>query len=466
MNNFNLKIILMKFEKLNLKAFAFALFVVFTFSCTRPTGKIYPGEHWLRYESPEEAGWSSELLAEAKAYSDSLEVASIMIVYDGAVVNAWGDIERRFMCHSVRKSFISGLFGIHLGTDEIKIEETLEDLKIDDKDSLTFEEKQATVADLLKARSGVYHSAAYETQSMKARRPERGSHLHGTYYYYNNWDFNVLAKIFEIKTGIDVFNAFQKEIAEPLKMNDFRIEDTYFHLELGHSIYPAYPFRMSTRDAARFGLLYLRDGNWKNNQIISREWVKKSRHPWSTNVRKERGYGYLWWIAEDPEMKEYGMYTAAGVGGQYISVFPKADVVIVQRVNTYVGDVVGYDQTTRLYEKILDAKTHKSKRNPVLIRMEDLEKPGYSYNLPEEKWESLKDTYILDDEEYSVYSNAGNNLLLKFPDGQKFFMLPVSDNEFLLEDVELKLFAYYEPEGEVDHLRTEMRDTSFILLPK
>ncbi len=58
------------------------------------------------------------------------------------------------------------------------------------------------------------------------------------------------------------------------------------------------------------------------------------------------------------------------------------------------------------------------------------------------------------------------DLLFKTPEGQKFFILPVSDNEFLLEDVELKLFASYDPEGEIDHLRTEMKDTSFILLPK
>ncbi len=63
-------------------------------------------------------------------------------------------------------------------------------------------------------------------------------------------------------------------------------------------------------------------------------------------------------------------------------------------------------------------------------------------------------------------TNDQGDLLLETPEGQKFFMLPVSDNEFLLEDVELKLFASYEPEGEVVHLRTEMRDTSFILLPK
>jgi len=58
------------------------------------------------------------------------------------------------------------------------------------------------------------------------------------------------------------------------------------------------------------------------------------------------------------------------------------------------------------------------------------------------------------------------DLLFKTPEGQKFFMLSVSDSEFFPEDVELKLFASYEPEGEVDHLRPEMRDKCFIFLPK
>ena len=38
------------------------------------------------------------------------------------------------------------------------------------------------------ARSGVYHEAAAESQSMKDARPDRGSHPPGTFYYYNNWD--------------------------------------------------------------------------------------------------------------------------------------------------------------------------------------------------------------------------------------------------------------------------------------
>lgn len=70
------------------------------------------------------------------------------------------------------------------------------ELGIDDNEPrLTDEEKRATVHDLLKARSGVYHPALYETARMKEKRPPRHSHASGTFWYYNNWDFNVLGTI-------------------------------------------------------------------------------------------------------------------------------------------------------------------------------------------------------------------------------------------------------------------------------
>ena len=74
---------------------------------------------------------------------------------------------------------------------------TLAELGIDDNEpSLTDVEKRATVRDLLTARSGVYHPALYETPGMAAMRPLRGSHLPGTHWYYNNWDFNALGTIY------------------------------------------------------------------------------------------------------------------------------------------------------------------------------------------------------------------------------------------------------------------------------
>ena len=73
---------------------------------------------------------------------------------------------------------------------------SLEELGIDDfEPSLTLEEKQATVGDLIKARSGIYHPALGKSPGMRSMRPKRHSHPPGTFWYYNNWDFNAKMKL-------------------------------------------------------------------------------------------------------------------------------------------------------------------------------------------------------------------------------------------------------------------------------
>jgi CubicO group peptidase (beta-lactamase class C family) len=82
------------------------------------------------------------------------------------------------------------------------------DLGIDDSPpSLTAEEKQATVRHLLQARSGVYHVALAESPAVAAARPPRGSHPPGTFWYYDNWDFDALGTISEQETGAGIFLA-------------------------------------------------------------------------------------------------------------------------------------------------------------------------------------------------------------------------------------------------------------------
>jgi CubicO group peptidase (beta-lactamase class C family) len=224
--------------------------------------EVYPGETWARAEPPEARGWSSEKLQEAQAYADTIDTAAVVVVDDGVVVAEWGETTRKFKCHSIRKSFLSALYGIHAAEGRIDLARTLEELGINDNDSLTAAERQATVAELLKARSGIYHPALYETAAMKARRPRRGSHRPGTFWYYNNWDFNVLGTIFEQETGTNIFEEFQRRVAGPLEMQDFEVADgEYFGGP--ESIHPAYPFRMTARDMARFGLLFLRQGRWR-----------------------------------------------------------------------------------------------------------------------------------------------------------------------------------------------------------
>ncbi|HLK05998.1 MAG TPA: serine hydrolase [Candidatus Acidoferrum sp.] len=302
----------------------------------------FPGTSWTRIAPLKDAGWSQEKLAAARAYADadSIHTSAVMIVQGGKVVDQWGDFDQKIDCYSIRKSLLSALFGIYSAEGAIDINQTLEQMGIDDSpDPLTKEEKQARVVDLLRARSGVYHQVDFETESMQKSRPARGSHAPGTFWYYNNWDFNALGTIFEKKTGLKIGDAFYERIAKPIGMEDFRPSDLfYFGGPL--SIHPAYHFEMTARDMARFGLLYLRHGRWNGKQIVPEAWIEKSSHT-NEMIKSEGadhgGYEYLWWIdyggVHFPEVSLPGIYSARGNGAHYIFIIPTLDMVIVHRTD-------------------------------------------------------------------------------------------------------------------------------------
>ena len=338
-------------------------------TCVTYAGKttgLYPDKNWHKTSTPEQLGWSSEKLAAARAYSKKIGSAAVMIVDDGVVVGAWGDITRKFECHSMRKSLLSALIGIHVEGCHIDMSKTMEELGIDDNEpSLTATEKQATVADLIKARSGIYHPALGESPGMKAKRPKRHSHAPGTFWYYNNWDFNALGRIFEQETGTKIFEEFDRCIAKPLQMEDFKVGDCRYltgdDYDTGElSIHPYYLFRMSARDLARFGLLFLRKGRWRNQQIISAQWVRESTTSHS-RTGPESGYGYMWWtgikggLFPNVRIKDHSFY-ASGFRGQRVIVLPYRNLVIVHRVDTDKSDQSVYSrQIGRLLWLILAA---------------------------------------------------------------------------------------------------------------
>lgn len=338
----------------------------------------FPATHWEKIERPEALGWSSNTLAEAHAYAQSIGSAALLVVHQGQVVDDWGETTKRFNVHSIRKSFLSALIGLCVSSNTIRLTNTLEQLGVDDNEPrLTPTEKQASVADLLKARSGVYHPALYETATMKARRPTRGSHAPGTFYYYNNWDFNALGTIYERAVGLSVFEAFQRHLAGPLQMEDFRLEDTQY-VRGDDSIHPAYVLRMTTRDMARFGLLYLHQGRWRERQIVPADWVAESTRAYSasttTNGVIHAGYGYLWWtdwlgrhlenVALPPDT-----FSARGAGGHYILIAPSLDLVIVHRVDTDKkdGPRVERAQFGKLVKLVLDAMPARAATNQTSV---------------------------------------------------------------------------------------------------
>jgi CubicO group peptidase (beta-lactamase class C family) len=184
---------------------------------------------------------------------------------------------------------------------------------------------------LLEARSGVYHSYVGGTPGMKAEQPARRSHAPGTFWYYNNWDFNALGTIFERQLHAKIGVEFHDRIATPIHMQDFRVEDMYYlrassdPLANDKSIHPAYHFRLTARDLARFGYLYLRRGNWNGMQVVPADWVEESTRSYS-DTNEGAGYGYLWWV------NGFGLsernFSAWGSLGKYLVVIPERDLVV------------------------------------------------------------------------------------------------------------------------------------------
>lgn len=291
--------------------------------------------HGLARVAPESAGWSSEKLAAAADWARQNGSAALLLLQDGKVVFSWGLVGRKFQCHSIRKPFLSALFGIYAARGLIDLDATLADLGIDDlAPRLTPVEKTATVRDLLGARSGVYHEAAAEVQSMRDARPKRGSHTPGTFYYYNNWDFNALGTIFERRTGKRIFDAFEAEIATPIGMTDFSAADCWYSYEPDRSEHPAYCFRMSARDMARFALLYQNNGRWEGRQVIPALWVAESttRHS-LIDPETGLGYGYMWRIIPDLTGLGRAIFHT-GYGVHLMGTIPDRKLVVVHRVDT------------------------------------------------------------------------------------------------------------------------------------
>jgi CubicO group peptidase (beta-lactamase class C family) len=291
----------------------------------------FPEANWERLD-PAASGWSSEKLAKAEAWSRVIHSSAVMVVHRGAVVAEWGDTAAKTPLASVRNSLLSALIGNAVERGQINLAQPIGALGIDDNDpALTEEEKTAMVGDLLKARSGIYHAALFETQEMSVRRPPGFSNKPGEFWYYNNWDFNALGAIYERAVRMSIFDSFEREIARPIGMQDYRSSDGD-HLTGVASIHAAYPIRMSARDLARFALLYLRKGRWQDRQIVPSRWIEESTRAWS-NSGFGPGYGYMWWTGfphgsiKLPE----GSFFAAGTGGQFAFVIPAYDLVVVHR---------------------------------------------------------------------------------------------------------------------------------------
>jgi CubicO group peptidase (beta-lactamase class C family) len=307
------------------------------------------------HSSPEASGLSKTKLAEFTDYlKENSDTTGMIILFEGKVIYEYGNCSEVSYIASCRKSVLSILYGKHVHEGKIDLNETLGHLGVDEDDGLLPVEKLATVDHLITSRSGVFHLPSNDGYDEK-NILERGSVQPGTYFVYNNWDFNVAGHVLELKTGNSIYQEFDEQLAVPLGFEDWDVQKQKKSGDLRKSRYPAYHIYISTRDMAKIGQLMLNEGMWNGQQIVPKAWVQKTTKPVVTaevvNQREglnaaspvQLSYGYMWWIFENLYgLSDFnGAYTASGAGGQFITVIPKRKLVVAHKTKLSLLSQIG-----------------------------------------------------------------------------------------------------------------------------
>lgn len=331
--------------------------------CGAGGGKNEPrpaGEEWPEGDPKEYGLDAGECKTLENFLIDSTHATGVLILGSGKEIFSFGALDRLSYIASCRKSVLAMMYGKYVENGTIDLSKTLEELGVDDIGGLLPIEKKATVFDLITARSGCYHPASNSGDN--TNKPERGTKQPGTYFLYNNWDFNLAGALFEQFTGKDIYDAFYEDIGQYIGLQDWNREVHVKGGDLSVSRYPSYHFHFSTRDMARIGYLMLRHGNWNGRQVVSEDWCKRITTEYSSweevnesyNEEGRYGYGMMWWLFDDKSKENspllHGAYTARGAMGQYITVIPELDMVIAFKTDRIYGRTTSH----KTYLKFLD----------------------------------------------------------------------------------------------------------------
>lgn len=301
-----------------------------------PRGQTFPAAEW-RSSPPAAVGWSNADVEAAMARAKR-SWSSGVLVAGGRVIGQFGDIAAPYETRSMRKSFLNAVAGQLEAEGRLDLSATLDSLGIDDDTPLTEVEKTATVEHLMQSRAGVYLVGAYTVPGDIDDIPPRGTHRPGEAFFYSNWAFNALGTAVEKAGGASIFEMFDRRIARPLGMQDFVAARDGTYRREAVSRHPAYLFDMSSRDRARFGILYGRDGCWNGKRLLSADWIARSVAPVSVNDEGP-DYGLNWWSEAPPQGSGLSrrLFMARGFIAQYILVVPEIDAVLVLSVDMKNG---------------------------------------------------------------------------------------------------------------------------------
>ena len=232
---------------------------------------------------------------------------------------------------SVAKSFTSTLIGIaidegYINSIDDPITDYLPEWKGRDQDNILLKH-------LLAMQSGMDdHPLAgviFSTDMVKysldrdiMRPPEKA-------FSYSNEDSMLLGEILENATGLSVQDYADEKIFDILE-----VDDKWWTDQAGNTVTYA-GLDMTPRDFAKFGLMIAQDGKWENKEVVSSSWLETATNSYNDLA----SYGFQWWTSNSPEEKDYNFFSAKGLDGQLIYVWPEIDLVFVRFTNyEHVGD--------------------------------------------------------------------------------------------------------------------------------
>jgi len=271
-----------------------------------------------------------------------------LILKDGYIVASWGDTKRVDMTFSVTKSYLSTVAGLALDEGLIQsVDDTVAHYLWDD----TFEgehNSKITWRNLLD-QSSDWSGSLFGMYDWADRPPAEGGIDDwknrpllepGTSFEYNDVRVNLLAYALLQVWRKPLPMVLKEHIMDPIGASSgwrwYGYDNSFVNIDGlmmqsvsggGHSGGGMF---INTLDHARFGLLFMRQGNWNSKQLISGEWVAQLQQPSDAN----ESYGYMWWLNRGDRKWEglpEHLYYAAGFGGNFIVVDDKNDLVIVTR---------------------------------------------------------------------------------------------------------------------------------------
>ena len=202
--------------------------------------------------------------------------------------------------------------------------------------------KAITLEDFLTMRSGIewnteggYSSDTHSTIILEASEEwiqyvlDQGMDADpGSVYEYNDGVSVLIGKIIGEATGKRADKWIEEKLFNPIGITDY-----YWKITPDNEADTEGGLYLASHDLARIGYLFLRNGKWNGQQIISEEWVRQSTAPVVPDVnpkndRQDAGYGYQWWII-DHDGTTSSLYAGNGYGGQFVFIAPEQDIVAV-----------------------------------------------------------------------------------------------------------------------------------------